>query len=65
MERWDDSDRSPQGDRDEAERNRESDAERRKRLDKALDWGLEDTFPGSDPVSIIQPAPGARDKRRR
>jgi hypothetical protein len=27
----------------------------RKALDEALDLGLEETFPGSDPVSVIQP----------
>lgn len=70
MERWQDSDRSPQEKREEnrdetAERSPQIDAERRKSLDEALDGGLEDTFPGSDPVSITQPAPSARDKRRR
>lgn len=66
MERWQDGDRKPQEHRDEAaERSRQDDAERRRTIDKALDGGLEDTFPGSDPVSITQPAPGARDKRRR
>jgi hypothetical protein len=38
--------------------------ERRKALDEALDCGLEDTFPGSDPVAATQPAPSARDKHR-
>ena len=28
----------------------------KKRLDDALEEGLEETFPGSDPVSITQPA---------
>jgi hypothetical protein len=31
------------------------DAEKR-RLDEALEEGLEETFPGSDPVSITQPS---------
>jgi hypothetical protein len=31
-------------------------AEKRK-LDEALDEGLEETFPASDPVSVTQPAP--------
>jgi hypothetical protein len=31
------------------------DAECKKSLDEALDVGLEDTFPGSDPVAITQP----------
>ena len=35
---------------------REQDAERHDRLDVALERGLEDTFPASDPVSITQPA---------
>jgi hypothetical protein len=32
------------------------DAEKR-RLDQALEEGLEETFPASDPVSVTQPAP--------
>lgn len=51
------------GDREaSARRSREADAERRKSLDEALDEGLEDTFPGSDPVSVTQPAPSSCDK---
>ena len=39
--------------------------ERRKRsFDEALDRGLEDTFPGSDPVAVTQPPPSAHDKRK-
>jgi hypothetical protein len=38
---------------------------RKKSLDDKLDQGLEETFPGSDPVSITQPPPNARDKRDR
>jgi hypothetical protein len=30
--------------------------------DKSLDKGLEDTFPGSDPVNMTQPAPSKQDK---
>jgi hypothetical protein len=32
------------------------------RLDDALERGLEETFPASDPVSVVQPPPSARDK---
>jgi hypothetical protein len=32
------------------------------RLDHALERGLEDTFPASDPVSVIQPSPSVEDK---
>jgi hypothetical protein len=37
-------------------------AERKKALDAALERGLEDTFPASDPVAVTQPAPSACDK---
>jgi hypothetical protein len=33
----------------------------KRRLDQALDEGLEETFPGSDPVSVTQPAPSKQD----
>lgn len=39
-----------------AEAGKKADAEKRK-LDEALDEGLEETFPASDPVSVTQPAP--------
>ena len=29
----------------------------RTRLEKALEIGLEDTFPASDPVAVLQPGP--------
>jgi hypothetical protein len=32
-----------------------------RRLDQALDEGLEETFPASDPVNVIQPAPSRAD----
>ena len=40
-----------------------ADAAEKQRLDDALEEGLEETFPGSDPVSITQPAP-AKDIER-
>jgi hypothetical protein len=33
----------------------------KRRLEEALEEGLEETFPGSDPVSVIQPAPSKGD----
>jgi hypothetical protein len=36
------------------------DNEKRK-LDQALEEGLEETFPGSDPVNVTQPAPSKGD----
>jgi hypothetical protein len=44
-----------------------ADREQKRRLDDALDEGLEETFPASDPVSVTQPAPSKGDhhvKRR-
>jgi hypothetical protein len=38
--------------------------ERKKSFDEALDRGLEETFPGSDPVAVTQPSPSAHDKCR-
>lgn len=43
---------------------KQSEAERKKLLDDALDCGLRDTFPGSDPVAVTQPPPSACDKDR-
>ncbi len=43
---------------------RQREAERRKSLEDALDRGLQDTFPGSDPVAVTQPPPSACDKNR-
>lgn len=45
------------------ESKRRDEDKRRERLDDALDRGLEDTFPGSDPVSIIQPPGSVYDRR--
>lgn len=39
--------------------------EDKRRLDDALEVGLEDTFPASDAVNIIQPAPSRADRRVR
>lgn len=44
-----------------------ADEAEKRRLDAALEEGLEETFPGSDPVSVTQPAPSKADhhiKRR-
>ncbi len=72
MDEWD-KNRSPQPDaggfqhggkdRDGKRRGQEgSQEERRERLDDALERGLEDTFPGSDPVSVTQPPGSVYDK---
>jgi len=33
----------------------------KRQLDDALDEGLEETFPGSDPVNVTQPPPSKED----
>jgi hypothetical protein len=34
----------------------------KRRLDAALEEGLEETFPGSDPVNVTQPPPSKADR---
>ena len=46
----------------EKEQKQAKDAKVQAELDEALDLGLEDSFPGSDPVSVTQPPPSAYDK---
>ena len=38
-----------------------ADQAEKRRLDEALDEGLEETFPASDPVNIAQPPPSKGD----
>ena len=39
-----------------------SDRAEKRRLDDALEEGLEETFPASDPVNVTQPAPSKADQ---
>ena len=50
---------------DKTKRDREE--VRKRRLERSLEQGLEDSFPASDPVNVTQPAPTRRnnDKRRK
>jgi hypothetical protein len=41
----------------------EADAKERRRLEKSLEEGLEDSFPASDPISVTQPPPSAQDRK--
>jgi hypothetical protein len=45
-----------------ARERKRTEAERKKTLDRALDLGLQESFPGSDPVSVSEPPPNADDK---
>ena len=40
-----------------------ADREEKRRLDNALEEGLKETFPASDPVNVTQPAPSKADLR--
>jgi hypothetical protein len=48
-----DDDRGPKDGKDHEQR----------RLERALEEGLEETFPGSDPVNVTQPAKSRQDRR--
>ncbi len=37
----------------------------KRQLDEALEEGLEETFPGSDPVNVTQPPPSKGDRHIR
>jgi hypothetical protein len=41
---------------------RDSKSAEKRRLERALEEGLEETFPASDPVSVTQPAPSRADR---
>ncbi len=48
-----------------AQKPRESgDSRERDSMEKALEQGLEESFPGSDPVNVTQPAPSKKDKHQ-
>jgi hypothetical protein len=47
------------------EKRRETPAERRRRLEKSLESGLEDSFPASDPINVVQPPPTILDQREK
>ncbi|ARQ02555.1 hypothetical protein [Pseudorhodoplanes sinuspersici] len=38
----------------------EAKAKERRRLEEALEEGLEDTFPASDPINVTQPPPASK-----
>jgi hypothetical protein len=48
-----------------ADKEKERDENQLRRLERSLEQGLEDTFPASDAVSVIQPAPHANAGRGR
>ena len=43
-------------------RDAEADLKEKRRLERSLEEGLEDTFPASDPVNVTQPPPSRQDR---
>ena len=58
----DGADLAPDDEDRAARRDRES--QRKKAFDDRLERGLEETFPGSDPVAVTQPPHSPHDKHR-
>lgn len=48
---------------DAAGKDKAADKRQKEKLDEALDHGLEETFPGSDPVNLTQPPHSVEDKQ--
>ena len=46
-----------------AKKRRDADEAERRRLERALEEGLEETFPASDPINVTQPPHSPQDKR--
>ena len=44
---------------------RDKEEAQKRRLEKSLEQGLEDSFPGSDPINVTQPPPTKGDKRQK
>jgi hypothetical protein len=43
----------------------ESEETQKQKLEKSLERGLEDSFPGSDPINVTQPPPTRSDRKKR
>jgi hypothetical protein len=52
---------SGSGAKSEAEKSK-TEADAKRQLDDALEEGLEETFPASDPVNLTQPPPSKQDQ---
>lgn len=59
---------NPEGEMDTKPRRHQNPAEseakekERRRLEKSLEEGLEDSFPASDPINVTQPPPSVQDR---
>ncbi|HTP90479.1 MAG TPA: hypothetical protein VMJ52_02005 [Xanthobacteraceae bacterium] len=52
-------------DGDDRKERREQDVRLKEKLDDKLDKALEESFPGSDPISVTQPAQSIYDRHKR
>jgi hypothetical protein len=43
----------------------EQEEAQKRRLERSLEQGLEDSFPASDPINVTQPPPTVGDKKKR
>jgi hypothetical protein len=43
----------------------EAEEQERRRLEKSLEEGLEDSFPASDPINVTQPPPSIQDRKEK
>ena len=48
--------------RDDKSKREREDARKRK-LERSLEQGLEDSFPASDPINVVQPPPSVLDSK--
>ena len=44
------------------EKQKQKQKDERDAMEKALEQGLDESFPGSDPVNVTQPSPSKKDK---
>jgi hypothetical protein len=51
--------------RPEKKKGHEQEKEKKERLERALEEGLEESFPASDPVNVTQPPPSRQDKPKK
>jgi hypothetical protein len=54
--------REDDDDWDEKKKRPGEDEKERERLERSLEEGLEDSFPASDPINVVQPPPTPTDK---
>jgi hypothetical protein len=48
----------------DAKKRREAEEAQKRKLERSLEEGLEDSFPASDPINVTQPPPARTDKTK-